>query len=177
MGSMKSEVKHRGQKWERMFNGVPAGPGIAIGIVYRHESGSDIHVHEVRIPENRIKREQGRLSGAASRAGQEIDRLQTEAQKLPGAAREELGYLLDAYQQMLKGSRLIRGVEKRIANDQINAEAAVLKEISLMEQAFAAMDDSYLSARIDDIREVGNRLVRSLGRKQWRPFLPCRAML
>ena len=176
---MKNEAKQKRLKKERMFEGVPAGPGIAIGTVYRHESGSDIHVHEVRIPENRIKREQGRLSGAARRAGQEIDQLQQEAQKLPGAAREELGYLLDAYQQMLKGSRLIRGVENRIANDQINAEAAVLKEIGQMERAFAAMDDSYLSARIDDIREVGTRLVRSLGRKTVAAFssLPRNAVI
>ena len=121
-------------------------------------------MREIRIPENRVKSEQGRLSGAARRAIGEIEILQGEAKKLPGAASEEIGYLLDAYQQMLKGSRLIRGVETRIANDRINAEAAVLKEINQMEEAFAAMDDSYLSARIDDIREVGNRLVRSLSK-------------
>ncbi len=161
---MKSETKQSDLGKERVFDGVPAGPGIAIGTVYRHDSGSHIHVNEVRIPEHRIKREQGRVSGAAKRAIKEIGTLQKEAQKLPGAAREELGYLLDAYQHMLKGSRLIRGVEKRIADEMINAEAAVLKEIDQMEKAFAAMDDSYLSARIDDIREVGNRLVRSLGK-------------
>ena len=80
-----------------------------------------------------------------------------------GAVGEELGYLLDAYQQMLGGSRLIRGVHKRIAADNINAEAAVMKEIGLMAEAFAAMEDEYLSARIADIREVGRRLVQSLG--------------
>ena len=176
---MKSETKQKNKRGECWFEGVPAGPGIAIGTVYRHESGSDIHVHEVRIAENKIKREQGRLSGAARRAGKEVDRLQKEAQKLPGVAREELGYLLEAYQHMLKGSRLIRGVEKRIAADKINAEAAVLKEISEMEQAFAAMDDSYLSARIDDIREVANRLVRSLGKETVAAFssLPRNAVI
>ena len=38
---------------------------------------------------------------------------------------EEVGYLLEAYLQMLSGSRLLRGVERRIAQDKINAEAAV----------------------------------------------------
>lgn len=161
---MKSDTTSPVQGKQRVFGGVPAGQGIAIGTVYRHDSRFNVHVREMRIPEQRIEREQRRLSGAARRAIQEIDQLQIQAKKLPGAASEELGYLLDAYQQMLKGSRLIRGVEKRIASDRINAEAAVLKEINQMEEAFAAMDDRYLSARIDDIREVGNRLVRSLSK-------------
>ncbi len=164
---------------QRTFTGLAVGRGIAIGTVYRHDSRYDVYVREVRIPENRIHREQDRFTMAARKADQEIDALQVKAQKLPAAAREELGYLLDAYQQMLKGSRLIRGVEKRIATDRINAEAAVLKEINLMEDAFAAMDDRYLSARIDDIREVGNRLVRSLGSKQATAFssLPHNAVI
>ncbi|MEQ8508522.1 MAG: phosphoenolpyruvate--protein phosphotransferase [Rhodospirillaceae bacterium] len=151
---------------ERQFSGLAVGRGIAIGTVYRHDSRYNVYVREVRIPASRIKREQARLTNAARKSSREIDLLQKKASQLPGAAREELGYLLDAYQQMLKGSRLIRGVEKRIEQDRINAEAAVLKEINLMEEAFAAMEDSYLSTRIDDIREVGNRLVRCLGKKE-----------
>ena len=73
------------------------------------------------------------------------------------AAGEELGYILDAHLQMLSGSRLIRGVQKRIASERINAEAAVVKEIGLMSEAFAAMEDQYLSERVSDIREVGRR--------------------
>ena len=162
---MKSDSKRtRHTAPERVFDGLAVGPGIAIGTVYRHDSRYDVYVREVRIADSRIKREQKRLTAAARKAGKEIDQLQEKAEALPGAAREELGYLLDAYQQMLKGSRLIRGVENRIASDKINAEAAVLKEINVMEGVFAAMDDRYLSARIDDIREVGNRLVRSLGK-------------
>ncbi len=151
---------------QRQFPGVAVGRGIAIGTVYLHDSRYNVYVREVRIPENRIKGEQARLAGAARKSSREIDVLQKKASQLPGAAREELGYLLEAYQQMLKGSRLIRGVQKRIEQDRINAEAAVLKEINLMEDAFAAMEDSYLSTRIDDIREVGNRLVRCLGKKE-----------
>ncbi|NKB43466.1 MAG: phosphoenolpyruvate--protein phosphotransferase [Alphaproteobacteria bacterium] len=164
---------------QRTFEGLAVGRGIAIGTVYRHDSRYDVYVREVHIPGNRVKREQERFASAARKASLEIEALQTKANKLPGAAREELGYLLDAYQQMLKGSRLIRGVEKRISTDRINAEAAVLKEINKMEDAFAAMDDSYLSARIDDIREVGNRLVRSLGMKQAAAFasLPRNAVI
>ena len=164
---------------QRIFEGLAVGRGIAIGTVYRHDSRYDVYVREIHIPANRVKREQDRLAAAVGKASLEIGQLQAKASLLPEAAREELGYLLEAYQQMLRGSRLIRGVEQRISTDRINAEAAVLKEINLMEDAFAAMDDSYLSARIDDIREVGNRLVRSLGKKQATAFasLPRNAVI
>jgi phosphoenolpyruvate-protein phosphotransferase (PTS system enzyme I) len=147
---------------ERVFHGMAIGTGVAIGLVHRHDSRSPLQVREVRITAAKVRSEQHRLLEAASRAAGRIETLQTEAKRMSGAAGEELGYLLDAYHQMLSGSRLIRGVQKRIGTDMINAEAAVMKEIGLMAVAFSTMDDRYLAARVDDIREVGRRLVEAL---------------
>lgn len=150
---------------ERIFEGFAVGAGIAIGVLYRHDSRAVVQVRERHVPANRIRAEQSRIVQAAYDASQRMEGLQAQARRMSGAAGEELGYLLDAYHQMLSGSRLVRGVQARIADDQINAEAAVMKEIGLMAEAFAAMDDPYLAARIADIREVGRRLVESLGEK------------
>jgi len=147
---------------ERIFTGSPVGAGVAIGTAYRQDSRAAFNVHERPIPPAKVRSEQQRVVEAAARASTELGELQTEARRMGNAAGEELGYLLDAYQQMLSGSRLIRGVEKRIAADLINAEAAVLKEIGLMSEAFASMEDPYLSARAADIRDVGRRLVAAL---------------
>jgi len=173
-----SQPTNIGRK-ERIFDGVAVGPGVAIGLVYRHDSNSDIFIYEYKIPSIRIKNEQYRLASAARKASNQIDELQNQTSRLPEAAREELGYLLKAYQQMLRGSRLLRGVERRIASELINAEAAVMKEIDVMAKAFSAMDDAYLAARIDDIREVGKRLVRSLRKKPEAAFshLPRNAVI
>ena len=150
---------------ERMYEGVAVGPGVALGVVHRHDSHAVVQVRERRIPAARVRAEQHRVLEAAAEAASRIEALQARAKRMAGAAGEEVGYLLEAYQQMLSGSRLVRGVQKRIATDRINAEAAVMKEIGLMAEAFAAMDDQYLSARIADISEVGRRLVESLGGK------------
>jgi phosphotransferase system enzyme I (PtsI) len=149
---------------ERVFEGLPVGTGIAIGVVHRHDSNAVVQVRERRIPANKVRTEQHRVLEAAAEASGRIEVLQGQAKRMAGAAGEELGYLLEAYHQMLSGSRLVRGVQKRIAAERINAEAAVMKEIGLMAEAFASMDDQYLSARIADIREVGRRLVESLGK-------------
>ena len=147
---------------ERIFDGLAVGAGIAIGIIHRHDSRAVVQVRERHIPANKIRAEQQRVVDAASSAAQRMQGLQDQARGMAGPAGEELGYLLEAYHQMLSGSRLVRGVQNRIAEEEINAEAAVMKEIGLMAEAFAAMDDPYLAARIADVREVGRRLVESL---------------
>ena len=163
---MKSKAKPSSgsRSHERVFEGQPVGAGIAIGIVRRYDSRAVVQVRERRIPTTKIRTEQHRLLEAAAKAADHVGELQGQAQRMNSAAGEELGYILDAYQQMLGGSRLIRGVQKRIASERINAEAAVVKEIGLMAEAFAAMEDQYLSERVSDVREVGRRLVESLGR-------------
>ena len=163
---------------ERVFEGLAVGPGIALGVVHLHDPGA-IEVPEYRIAASRIEAERQRFAEAAHSAQRQVGKLQAKARDLPGAAAEELGYLLDAYQQMLKGSRLVRGVDRRIAEQRINAESAVQAEIAEIVRGFAAMDDSYLAARIEDIREVGRRLVRNLTNTPYRPFsvLPRNAVI
>ncbi|MEQ9448767.1 MAG: phosphoenolpyruvate--protein phosphotransferase, partial [Rhodospirillaceae bacterium] len=163
---MKSKTKPQSSssRRERTFEGQPVGAGIAIGVVYRYDSRAIVQVRERRMPKTKLRAEQHRLLEAAAKAAEKVGELQSETQRNVSAIGEELGYILDAYQQMLSGSRLIRGVQKRIAQEGINAEAAVVKEISLMTEAFAAMEDPYLSERVADVREVGRRLIEALGR-------------
>jgi phosphotransferase system enzyme I (PtsI) len=152
--------------------------GVAIGIAHRQDSRAAFAVPERSIVATKVRSEQHRVLEAAAKAAAGIQSLQGAAKRMENAAGEELGYLLDAYQQMLGGSRLIRGVQKRIATDQINAEAAVLREIGQMAEAFASMEDPYLAARIADIREVGRRLVEALSAGKAKPStLPRNAII
>ena len=176
---MKSKTQTGTGARERTFEGLPVGAGVAIGVVYRHDSRSVVQVRERKIPAAKVRTEQHRVLEAAHDAGGRMQALQQQAKRMSGPAGEELGYILEAYQQMLSGSRLVRGVQKRIATERINAEAAVMKEIGLMAEAFAAMEDQYLAARMADIREVGRRLVESLGKEVETGFenLPANAVI
>lgn len=154
---------------EIVLDGLGVGPGIALGVVYIHDAGT-IHVPEYRVPTTRIAAERTRFHEAAEEAGSQVDKVREQARTLPGAAAEELGYLLDAYRQMLRGSRLIRGVDRRIEDERINAEAAVQREIAVIVEGFLGMEDAYLAARVEDIREVGRRLLRHLVKVPYKPF-------
>jgi phosphotransferase system enzyme I (PtsI) len=166
------------QPVEMILEGAGVSRGIAIGIVHRHDAET-VSVPEYKLAAARVDAEKSRFSEAAERAGRQVAQLQAKARGLEGAAAEELGYLLDAYQQMLHGSRLIRGVHRRIETDRINAEAAVQREIDEIARGFEAMEDSYLSARVADIRDLGRRLIRNLTGAPYRPFqvLPRNAII
>src|SRR5229473_3393498 len=103
---------------ERSYHGIAVSPGIAIG---------PAHVSD--------------------HFDQAVPEYKSEAQGLPDAASEEMGYLLDAHLSMLTNSRLVRGVDKRIAGQRHNAEWAVQEEIAAIGESFSAMRDAYLAAR------------------------------
>lgn len=161
------------QREERVFEGLGVSPGIGIGVALVREGGQ-VDVPEYRIPPSKVKSEQKRLADAISAARRQIGRLRTKARAkakdLTGITADEVGDILDAYFHMLKGSRLVRGAHDRIDKQRINAEAAVQSQIADLVEGFQAMKDPYLVARVDDLREVGNRLLRHLMRTPVKPF-------
>ena len=154
---------------EITYRGLGVSAGIAIGPAYVREAGV-IEVREFIIAKAKVAAERRRLEQAVELARRQVRRLRRQAGKLDGFAAEEMSYLLDAYEQMLQGSRLVRGADERIEAERINAEAAVQREIAAIAATFQAMDDAYIAARVEDIREVGNRIIRNLTRKALRPF-------
>src|ERR1700756_5251270 len=142
-----SRVADQGAAAERRLKGLGVSPGIAIGPAHIAE-GVAVSLRQLR-------------------------KLKAKAAGLPESAAEEIGYLLDAHLAMLSNSRLVRGVDQRIARARINAERAVEIEIDEIAESFAAMRDAYLAARIEDIRVVGTRLIRNLIKK---PYVAYSAM-
>ncbi|WP_029010705.1 phosphoenolpyruvate--protein phosphotransferase [Azospirillum halopraeferens] len=153
----------------RTLRGLGVSPGIAIGPAHIVETGA-IRVPEYPVGPDRVDHEVARFGEAVAKARRQIRKLKSKALVLPESASEEIGILMDAHLAMLTNSRLTRGVERRICNDRINAEAAVQAEIASIAQSFAAMDDTYLAARVGDVREVGRRLIRNLMRHEYRAF-------
>jgi phosphotransferase system enzyme I (PtsI) len=155
-------MKTRAQaRQERVFAGLGVSPGIAIGPAHLSETGAPT-VPEYTIRKSRLDAEKARFRVAVERSRRQLRRLKTRALDTHGAAGEDLAALIDAYLRMLTGSRLVRGIEERIVETRVNAEAAVRTEISKIARGFAELPDRYMAARADDIRESGARLIRNL---------------
>jgi phosphotransferase system enzyme I (PtsI) len=151
---------------EQRLPGLAVSTGIAIGPAHIVESG-DLPVAENHVPQSEIEAEHHRFAEAVAVSLKQLRKVKAKAAGLPGSAAEEVGYLLDAHLSMLSNSRLVRGVDERIARTRINAERAVQIEIDEIAVSFAAMRDPYLAARIEDIRLVGTRLIRNLIKKPY----------
>jgi phosphotransferase system enzyme I (PtsI) len=158
-----------GERREIVLKGLGVSAGIAIGEAHVVETGA-VQVPDYDIKESEIDAEIARFNEALQKSDRQLKKLKTKSAELHGAAAEELGFLLDAHMQMLSGSRVVRGVESRIRREKINAEAAVQAAISAVAQEFQALDDPYLAARADDVREVGNRLLRNLTKTPYEAF-------
>jgi len=154
---------------EIILKGLGVSPGIAIGTVHVRESGS-IAIPEYSLKKSEIAGETKRLETALKTAQKQIGRMKDKAKSIPPAAAEEIGFLLEAYEQMLGNSRLVRGAYRRIKDDRINAEYALQTEISDIQASFAALDDAYIAARMDDIKEVADRVIRALTKTHVKPL-------
>lgn len=146
---------------ERVLEGLGVAPGVAIGPAHVTDSGR-LRVREYKIAAGAVAEEQQRFVDAVAASAKQLRKLQARAEKLSGAAAEELGFLLEASLQILSSQRLTKRVEDRIAADRINAEAAVQAEVGRIGEEFAQLPDAYLAARAQDIHEVGARLIRRL---------------
>ncbi|MCZ6604264.1 MAG: phosphoenolpyruvate--protein phosphotransferase [Alphaproteobacteria bacterium] len=157
----KAPAKSKSGRRSRRLTGLAIAPGIAIGPAYLVDE-SAAPVPEYSIKAKQISGECRRFTACVSRSQRQIAGLAKKAATLPSDMRDEVVNLLDTHRQMLRNSRLVRGVKTRITDDQINAEAAVAMEVSELVERFHAMDDAYLAARGQEIRELGNRLLRNL---------------
>ncbi len=156
-----SQNRRRTKPITNMLQGLAIAPGIAIGPAFIADIGT-APVPEYSIKAKQVPDECKRFTRCVARSRRQIATLSKKTASLPTETRDEMVNLLDAHRQMLKDSRLVRGVQKRIEKSKTNAESAVAAEVSELVDKFHAMDDPYLAARGAEIRELGNRLLRNL---------------
>ena len=168
-GARAAQAEGAPERAERHFTGLGVSAGIAVGPAHVVERGL-IDVPEYGIEDDAVEAEIARFREAVTLSVSQVHGLRAKAEALPEEVAGQLRYLLDAHLLMLSGSRLVRGVEARIRDARINAEAAVQVQLSEIAQAFAGMEDAYLAGKIDDVREASARLVRNLTRAGYQAF-------
>lgn len=175
-GARKAAARQAGSSWpgsrgggERVLRGLGVAPGIAIGAAYLARGG-ELRVPQYQVPARRAKAEFERYERAIRQAMRQLDKLRVKAEAFHGASAEELGFLLEAHGQMLRSGRLREGVQRRILERRDNAEFAVAAEIEAIAAAFGSVEDDYLAARADEVRQVGHRILRNLTERTFSSF-------
>jgi phosphoenolpyruvate-protein phosphotransferase len=171
---------------ERRFSGIPVSPGVAIGPVFG-AAEPEVQVIRHKIQAADATAEAARLEAAIAQSRKQLVKLRGRLTVLPEESQQEIAPLLEAYQRMIGPSRLIRGVRRRIEENLVSAETAVVDEaeaiaatiLAQIEPGMTREDRASLTRRADEVREIARRLIRNLTRAPFRSFagLPQGAVL
>lgn len=131
------------------IEGVSASAGVAVGPVYIHDPGEP-RPRRQTIHSSEAEAELARFLRAVETV---VARLSRTRDELEVADSSEEASIFDAHIELASDPELAEGVEQRVRRLQ-SPESAVLKVGEEYAGMFAAMDDEYLAARADDVRDV-----------------------
>jgi phosphotransferase system enzyme I (PtsI) len=157
---------------ERSLTGIAVSPGIAIGPLVAASEPALEHT-PAKIAAGGVAAELGRLDEAVAKSRKQLDKLRARLSVLPEDSQHEIAPLIDAYSQMLSGSRLLRQARRHIGEQLVSAETAVHDEAEKLAAAMLALpgdDPASSQRRGDEIRETGRRLLRNLTASPFRSF-------
>jgi phosphoenolpyruvate-protein phosphotransferase (PTS system enzyme I) len=146
------------------IQGVGAAPGINLGTaVWWRKEQPTVTVKTVAD----TQAETAKLKQAIDQTKEQINTLRQTAAERMG---EEEAQVFDAHLAFLDDPGFTGEMENRINSQKKNAEAICQEVTEEMSALMASLDDEYMQARADDIRDVGSRLLLNLlGKKPFDP--------
>jgi phosphotransferase system enzyme I (PtsI) len=134
------------------LEGVPAAPGLAFGPAFAH--APDDGVRRGSINGSEVEEELSRFRDAVGRV---VEKLGADEERLRAEGREEAAQIIAAHTELAADLELAESVEARV-RDLASAEAAVLEAGEEFAGVFAAMEDEYMAARAEDVRDVSRQI-------------------
>jgi phosphotransferase system enzyme I (PtsI) len=134
------------------LEGVPAAPGLAFGPAFAH--APDDGVRRGSINGSEVEEELSRFRDAVGRV---VEKLGADEERLRAEGREEAAQIIAAHTELAADPELAESVEARV-RDLASAEAAVLETGEEFAGVFAAMEDEYMAARAEDVRDVSRQI-------------------
>jgi phosphotransferase system enzyme I (PtsI) len=138
------------------MKGIGASPGIAIGKALIHwKEQVDILREYVDEPEREIRR----FHIALEFAGEQIREAYSRVLESVGPNEAAI---FEAHGLMLQDPDFIGQIERLILDESANAEWAVKHVADSLVQIFENMDNEYMKARSDDVRDISERMLKLL---------------
>lgn len=141
-----------------VLRGIAASPGIGIGKVYVLKEESISYVFRA-LKRDDIKREIQRFRQAIAKT--RVDILQTREKVLKVLGKSHAA-ITDAHLLILEDPLFSKDVEKMIASERMNPEAAMVATLEEVGRTFDKLGDEYFRQRKDDIMDVGKHVMRHL---------------
>ena len=131
------------------LTGIGASDGVVVGPAFVHVGGK-LEPERYSLEEGEVEAETGRFHDAV---GAVVEKLGRTRDRLVEEGGEDEAGIFDAHIELAGDPELSSGVEERVRGLQ-SPEAAVLEVGEEYARMFADMDDEYMAARADDVRDV-----------------------
>jgi phosphotransferase system enzyme I (PtsI) len=141
-----------------VLRGIAASPGIGIGKAYVMKEEALSYVFRA-LSKDEVKKEIQRFRLAVAKARAEIDQTREKVLKVLGKTHASL---TDAHLLILEDALFSKDIEKKIAQELMNAEAALAAVLEQIGRTFDKLGDEYFRQRKDDVMDVGRRVMRCL---------------
>jgi phosphotransferase system enzyme I (PtsI) len=142
----------------RVFKGISASPGIAIGKAFLLED-MDLAVGRWMVPPEAVKAEVSRFRSAVADTRKEMLATQQKILKLLGKSHANL---IEAYLLILEDPLISKDVVKAITQNRVNAEYALSEAVAGAVKTLESATDEYFRERRHDVLDVGRKILLHL---------------
>jgi len=157
-----------------ILTGIPISAGIAIGKAFFLNRSHFGQVPRQTLADELVEDEATRLRDAFSEAKQELSDIR---QRVPAELKDH-ALIIDSHLMIMSDPKLQGSAITHLTSLRINAEWALEKAVSDLEEAFNALDDPYFRERAQDVRMVADRVrAKLMGQKVDFKALGSRAVL
>src|SRR5919107_893685 len=139
------------------LTGVAASEGVAVGPAFVHVS-KELKPERENISEVEVEEELGRFQSAVGAVAKKLSATAEEMRE--GGSEKEAG-IFEAHVEMAEDPEFQSEVEERV-KDLESPEAAVISVGEEFAGMFAGMEDEYMAARADDVRDVASQIAVEL---------------
>ncbi|WP_404401573.1 phosphoenolpyruvate--protein phosphotransferase [Idiomarina seosinensis] len=159
--SAKGLLANDNSPWIHSLQGLPGSPGVAIGTAF--VSRPEVTLKEISPqrsdkPQHEIRK----FRQAVARTRADLKQL---SEQMLGQIPDDTLAIFDVYQGMLDAASLGNAVESMI-NEGWRAQTALKHVVEQFIDQFEALEDSYLRERATDVRDIGQRVLLHLQKRQ-----------
>ena len=137
-------------KGKSVFSGISIGP---LALFHRNTISTAVR------PIEDVDAEIARFQKAREEAIGQLKDLYVKAVDKVG---EEQAAVFEVHQMMLDDDDYIEGIETKICDEKMNAEAAVDQTAQKFAEMFCSMEDAYMQARAADVLDISRRVEQQL---------------
>lgn len=150
--------------WLQSIRGLPGAPGVAIGhafVVQPIARLEDVTPKRTDKPAHEIRR----FRHAVALTRQELNDI---SERLQGHVADDTLAIFDVYHGMLDAASLGNAVESTIRNDGWRAQTALKYVVEQFISQFEQVEDEYIRERASDVRDLGQRVLFYLQKRERR---------